>query len=166
MNACTRLGSCFRECSSHRLQLTKLVIARPTERSDVIRHRQSAVDHDTKVTYAVNDTDRRRQHWDTPDVDSVDLVLVPQPNRLSLGRTETQPTRTHPIANVRHAPSQAIDSLCDIVDRRRHTNLQSYLVVYSTNSWGPRTDPCGTLNCTGLCVGGLLHLLHQAESIM
>ena len=53
------LGSCFRECTSDRSQLTKLVIARPTERSDVIRHRQSAVDHDTKVAYAVNDTDRR-----------------------------------------------------------------------------------------------------------
>ena len=46
--------------SIYRSSLTKLVVARPTERSDVIRRRQSVVDHDTEVAYAVNDTDRRR----------------------------------------------------------------------------------------------------------
>jgi len=48
---------------------------------------------------------------------------VPQPNRPSLRGVETQPTRTHPLAYVAHAPNQAIDSQCNIIDGRRHTNL-------------------------------------------
>ena len=40
------------------------------------RGRHSTVDHNTKITCAANDADGRREHWDTPDVDLIDLVLV------------------------------------------------------------------------------------------
>ena len=50
----------------------------------------------------MHDADGRREHWDTPDVDLVDLVLVSQPHHMRLGRVET-----YSELELVHAPTSA-----------------------------------------------------------
>jgi len=73
-------------------QLAQLVVAASTDRSDVSRQRQLAVDDDAEVTSCVLDCYARRQNAHVCDVQLGELLIWTQPHNLGFCRVQSKPT--------------------------------------------------------------------------